>query len=111
MDRIDFSKSIDIDPVTQMTEMFNEVMAMYNLVGKYNYASINGQLQKDMNTVSFVVVFETKEEALEVYNTIVNRTVTIYGQAYELFGTVMDKTINLNMRNISLCVPTLTAMI
>lgn len=100
MDRLNFSKSIDIDPVTQIKYIFNEIMAMYDLVGKSNYNSINGTINAD-NTVSFCVVFNSIEEAQNVYDTIINKSVYIYREMYYLNGTINNNIININMvRNL-----------
>lgn len=99
MDRLDFSKSIDIDPVTQIEKLFNEIMAMYDLVGGYNYLSIHGFINGN-NTVSFSVLFSSDDEAKQVYDTVVNKQIAIYGFVYSLHGTMQDQTINLNITRI-----------
>lgn len=47
MDRIEFSKSINIDPVTQVKDCFDEVMALYDLIEGIDYEYIHGLIEED----------------------------------------------------------------
>ena len=54
MDRIEFSKSINIDPVTQVKNCFDEVMALYSLIEGIDYEYIHGLIDEVMQKAFFV---------------------------------------------------------
>lgn len=96
MDRIIFSKSIDVDPVLQVEKFFNEIMAMYNLVEGVNYKYIHGLIQ-DMDNISFVIEFATLDETIIAHNSLAGRTIQMYNSNFSILGDVNDRELSLRL--------------
>ena len=86
MDRICFSKSIDVDPVLQIKYFFNEVMAMYNLIEGVNYKYIHGLVQE--NEINFVISFDTAKEVSIVHDSLIGKLVQIYNSNFKIHGYI-----------------------
>lgn len=97
MDRLEFSKSIGIDPELQIKNYFNEVMGMYNLFGKYKNISIQGSVSEQV--VSFDLLFKDKKEAKELGVAINNTYTKIYDYLYRIESTCNGKTVTVCMIN------------
>lgn len=100
MDRINFSGSIDVDPVMQVRYYFNEVMAMYDFVEGLNYNLIQGFIN-DENLIQFTVQFNTPEEAKTASTKILNNTnVLLYNKKFNINGSVSGSKLLLVFRQL-----------
>lgn len=87
MDRLEFSKSIDIDPIIQVKEYFDEIMGMYNLFGDYKNISIT----KNPNDISFDLLFKTEKEAKEMLNAVNGKSISLYYNDFTIMASDIDK--------------------
>lgn len=74
MNRLDFAKSIDYSDTnieTAIKEYFDEVMALYDLVARYNNFSIQSNISN--TDISFNLTFNNKKE-LNIFKNIVSET-------------------------------------
>lgn len=97
MDRIDFSKSIDVDPATQVKHFFTEVMAMYNLCEGINYNLLRGFVNGE-NLMEFLVKFNTLDETMAVASNLLNADVSLYGKVFHIEGGVSGIELSLIFR-------------
>lgn len=89
MDRIDFSKSISIDPTLQIKVFFNEIMTMYNLVEGVDYTNIHGLVENETN-ISFAVTFDNIEKAIRTSHSIDGKIVQFYNCNF-MISTMINK--------------------
>lgn len=82
MDRLDFSKSIDVDPRLQVKDFFDEVMAMYNLTEGINYKYIRGLVMD--GAIQFAISFNTLDEAHHVAQYNDAKTIIVYNKNYNI---------------------------
>lgn len=94
MDRLEFSKSLDVDPVIQVKNYFNEIMGAYNLFGKYEGLTVKGLV--DNQSISFALSFETEKEAEDMHNVINGSTMYIYDDIYIISSIIYSN--NLTVR-------------
>lgn len=97
MDRIDFSKSIDVDPVTQVKCYFTEIMAMYNLCEGQNYNLLRGFVNGE-NSIQFIISFNTPMEAMFAANTMLDKDMPIYNRVFHIEGGLSDLELSLTFR-------------
>lgn len=89
MDRIDFSKSINVDPVLQVEKFFDEVMAMYNLVEGVNYDYIHGLVHDENATnINFIIAFKSIDNAIVARDNLVGNIIQIYNRIFRISGDV-----------------------
>ena len=91
MDRLDFSKSINIDPVVQVRCFFNETMTMYNLSEGLNYSCIKGSIDDKDNSIQFSVEFGSENEAATAGGGLIGKNVSMYSQFFHIRGSVTGR--------------------
>lgn len=94
MDRIDFSKSIDVDPVTQVKCYFTEIMTMYNLCEGRNYNLLRGFVNEE-NVIQFIVSFSSPMEAMCAANIMLNKDIPMYNKVFHIGGSITGTNISL----------------
>lgn len=93
MDRIDFSKSLDIDTPIQVSNIFDEILTMYNLLANYEI-NVNGT----MNENSIIVInasFENTQEAIDASKVLHSEGMRINDELYSLINELDKNTLNL----------------
>lgn len=89
MDRIDFSKSINVDPILQIQKFFDEVMAMYNLIEGVEYKCIHGLVGDwEDSEIRFVVTFNTCEDAVKTAYGIDNKIVQFCNNNFKISSDI-----------------------
>ena len=94
MDRISFSKSIDVDPVTQVKYHFTEVMAMYNLCEGRNYNLLRGFVNEE-KSIQFIISFNSVPEAESAANMIIGTDISFYNKVFHIDGSLEGKELTL----------------
>lgn len=98
MDRIEFSKSINIDPVTQVKNCFDEVMALYSLIEGIDYEYIHGLIDEDKHRVVFSISFIDEKAAIAVMNNVNMRHIfTIYEKQYSVSSKASKNILDIEM--------------
>lgn len=93
MDRIDFSKSLDIDTPIQVSNIFDEILTMYNLLANYEI-NVNGT----MNENGIIVInasFENTQEAIDASKVLHSEGMRINDELYSLINKLDKNTLNL----------------
>lgn len=93
MDRVDFTKSIEL-PLFEglLQEKYPEMMAVYNLIDTNKY-KVKGHLLEEKQ-ISFTV-FCNKDDAITISNRVQNHVM-------ELYGTKMSVSYNIHKEGIDL---------
>lgn len=93
MDRVDFTKSIEL-PLFEglLQEKYPEMMAVYNLIDTNKY-KVKGHLLEE-NQISFTV-FCNKDDAITISNKVQNHVM-------ELYGTKLSVSYNIHKEGIDL---------
>ena len=82
VDRINFTKSINSDDLaTNVKLFFDQIMALYNLIGRYQGMDISTETD-DSPSIRFIMVTESEEEANILYANLKDRIIPIYGHTY-----------------------------
>lgn len=99
MDRIEFSKSINIDPVTQVKDCFDEVMALYDLIEGIDYEYIHGLIEEDeQHRVVFSISFMDEHTANAVmHNVNAQHMFIIYEKQYSVSSKATDNILDIEM--------------
>lgn len=78
MTRSDFIKSItDVELTNLMMSYFSQTMALYNLIGENNF-NISVKGDKDKEDISFLVIFENKNNMNEILSSINGSKFTLH---------------------------------
>lgn len=81
MDRLDFAKSITYDDFENtIRNFFDQTMALYNLIGARDDIDIS-TITSD-KSIEFIILTDSKKEAEQLYSSIENRHIHIYGKDY-----------------------------
>lgn len=82
-DRIAFTKSINCNDISHIVkDYFDEIMALYDLVGTYNNFYIKGDTDSG-TTIVFSLIFETEEKAIQIFDTVNGHTIRKYGRTFK----------------------------
>ena len=95
MDRIEFSKSLGVEPSTQIKEYFNEIMGIYNLFGEYENLTIRGSVKDEV--LSFALLFKTEKEAKDMHSVVDGRRLQLYGDDYRIHSNRNKKTLTIQV--------------
>jgi len=96
LERIDFTKSIESQNFNRdVVVYFDEVMALYDLVGDYEISSISSY--NNSCNMNFNLLFSSEETAKEVERYLNNSEITIYNKTYNVVSNRMDNNIFLNL--------------
>ena len=81
MDRLDFVKSINHDNFENtIRNFFDQTMALYNLIGAREDIDISSK-EKNQD-IEFILLTNSEEEAEQLYYSIENHSISIYGKMY-----------------------------
>lgn len=84
----------NIDDIQDIIKYFDELMALYDLIGQYGNIFINAN---NNNDISFDIIFKGYDDALKLYNVIQRKEVSKYGHIY-----IPILTLNYNILNVRL---------
>ena len=93
MDRIDFSKSLDIDTPIQVSNIFNEILTMYNLLADYKI-NVNGTMSEN-GIIVINASFENTQEAIDASKVLHSEGMRINDELYSLINKLDKNTLNL----------------
>lgn len=93
MDRIDFSKSLDIDTPIQVSNIFNEILTMYNLLADYEI-NVNGTMSEN-GIIVINASFENTQEAIDASKVLHSEGMRINDELYSLINELDKNTLNL----------------
>ena len=99
MDRIEFSKSINIDPVSQVKDCFDEVMALYNLIEGIDYEYIHGLIENnEQHRVTFSISFMNNESAVSVMNIVNSQHIfNVYEKQFSVASKAAKNILDIEM--------------
>ena len=95
IDRLDFSKSIEMNDDSTIIDWFNQVMVLFNLVNKYDIKSVKGIVNE--SNISFNIEFKKVSEAKEASTIMVLDKLTVYDELYSLSNTRQDKIVSVSL--------------
>lgn len=95
-DRINFIKNIDcnISLIDIFKEYFDEVMALYDLVGTYKDYTVKGDVDK---SIVFNITFTNEDDALKLKDIIDNITITKYNKSFRCSVQHISNTLCINL--------------
>lgn len=100
MDCIGFVKSMkyndDFEPTVKT--FFDEIMALYNLVGSSSPLNICNEVI-DPSCIKFTLLANSEKDAKIMYNLIQNRVLNIYGRVFEIEISLADKTLTIFLKD------------
>lgn len=96
MDRLVFTKSIDVPLEGLLQEKYPEMMAIYNMIDTDKY-NIKGHLLED-NNLSFTV-YCNKDEAVSISNRVQNHVMELYGARLSVSYSIHKDGIDLYLKN------------
>lgn len=97
-DRISFTKSIDCDDISLMIkDYFDEVMALYDLVGTYKNFNIKSNSDDTIDMIVFNLIFKTNEDSMQIFNMVNNAEIRKYHRTFKC-----DVQLNSNVLNITI---------
>lgn len=94
MDRIEFTESMDID-IEDDIKYFNQIMAMYDLVGDYENIKVN--TVNGNNCISFELHFSSNEIASKMESALKNHTITKFDKTYSVLTSLNDNIVNVSL--------------
>lgn len=71
-------------------------MALYNIIGQYNISSIQGVVD---GAITFIVQFNSIEEAGRINDLIRNRDIYVYKNIYNIWSEPINNIINIKLIN------------
>lgn len=98
INRLEFSQSIGIDTSVQVTDCFNEVMTIFNLVNKYDIESVKGNVNE--GSISFDINFKNSSDADEVANIMVLDKLMVYEELYSLSNTRKKNMVSVSLTKL-----------
>lgn len=82
-DRITFTKNIDCNDISHIVkEYFDEIMALYDLVGTYN----NFSIKSDTCSTPFILfnlTFESEVDSIQILNVVNGTEIRKYGKIFK----------------------------
>lgn len=101
MNRIEFSESLGMDTVDQVEKLFDQIMAMYNLINGYETVSASGSIMNE-GSITFSVTFGNAQEAIDASSALYAECMRLYdNNLYSLNNKkVSDKVVELYMKKL-----------
>ena len=97
MDHINFIKSINSNDLeTHIKMFFDQIMALYNLIGTYQGMNISTETNNS-SSIRFIMVTDTEEEAQALYSALCGKIIPIYGHRYIAQLSQMDNALNVEL--------------
>lgn len=96
MDRLVFTKSIDVPLEGLLQEKYPEMMAIYNMIDVDRH-KVKGHLLED-NNLSFTV-YCNKDEAVSISNRVQNHVMELYGTRLSVSYSIHKEGIDLYLIN------------
>lgn len=97
MDRIEFVKSIDNMVAEDIFNKFDELMALYNLIGEYNNIKIK---QTSSDVASFSIDFNDEDSANTFVNRINNSVLPIYEILLSIQCILNKQSVNITLLRV-----------
>lgn len=94
MDRLEFSKiaSETFDTEDILVDLFNELLAVYNLLNTDSVSSFRAEHNEDKSELQFDVEFTDKSEATNASNLLHADCMRLYENKYSLSNEKLGKT-------------------
>ena len=95
MNLIDFVHSINTNDITSaVTKYFEEVMVLYNLFG---YHDLDICTDNGSSSATFIVLTESENEAMNIYNRLNDSYYTVYGTKYKVCMRISGCSVKIQM--------------
>jgi hypothetical protein len=81
------------DDIESIIQYFDEIMALYDVIDKYELININA----NNGNISFDIIFKGCDDAIKIFNVIQRKEVSKYGHIY-----IPVVSLNYNILNVKL---------